>query len=67
MNLLQQFPYVARRERRKKVDHGPDNRSFAKQLLWNFLLIAFVAAGCFLGISLTLYYSVNGVGDDYGG
>jgi uncharacterized membrane protein len=31
MNLHQQFPYMARRERRKPVDHGPDNKQFERR------------------------------------
>jgi hypothetical protein len=60
MNLLQQFPYVARRERRKPVDHGPDNRSFTKQLLWDLLLIIVVGCISAAGIAITTAYSIKG-------
>jgi hypothetical protein len=60
MNLHQQFPYMARRERRKPVDHGPDNLDFRKQLLKDILLMAAITAVCAFGIAAIMYYSVLG-------
>jgi hypothetical protein len=60
MNLHQQFPYMARRERRKPVDHGPDNLDFGKQLLKDILLMSVITAVGLFGIAAIMYYSVLG-------
>ncbi len=54
------FEYVARRQRRVNVDHGPDNLDFTKTFKRDCLLMLIIAVVSFVGISLTLYYSVNG-------
>ena len=45
MNLIQQFPNISRRERRKPVDHGPDKPGLLAKLIGGIAIVcAFVGA-----------------------
>jgi hypothetical protein len=59
MNLIQQFPNISRRERRKPVDHGPDDLDFAKEFKRDMKVLAVVSLGVFTGIAIVLYYSAK--------
>jgi hypothetical protein len=61
MNLLQQFPYVARRERRKPVDHGPDNSEFGKKFWKDFLMVIGLTL---IGIVVMIICAFGGNGID---
>jgi preprotein translocase subunit Sss1 len=60
MNLIQQFPNISRRERRKPVDHGPDNKEFKKQLRRDAMLILLIGLISACGIIVTMSLSVKG-------
>jgi hypothetical protein len=60
MNLIQQFPNISRRERRKPVDHGPDNLDFWKQLAKDSLLMLVVTIIGGVAIAVITAVSIKG-------
>jgi hypothetical protein len=55
MNLHQQFPYMARRERRKPVDHGPDEPGLLRKLITG-IVVGFFVVGAFIGACIAILF-----------